>query len=77
LVLGFGSETICPSREIGEAIPVFSFAGIGIEISRRFIGGDFHFQIWEERTFFFGTCEELGVSLELGASSTILLRVGY
>jgi hypothetical protein len=21
-VLGFGSETICPSREIGEAIPV-------------------------------------------------------
>jgi len=23
LVLGFGSETICPSREIGEAIPAF------------------------------------------------------
>jgi len=22
-VLGFGSETICPSREIGEAIPAF------------------------------------------------------
>ena len=43
LVLGFGSETICPSRGIGEAIQGSHLQGFDIDDSEKFIGDNFIF----------------------------------
>jgi hypothetical protein len=69
LVLGFGSETICPSREIGETIPVFHLQVVGIVIQGDLSEKDFIFSFGEEKAFSLARVEGLGVSLGWAHSS--------
>ena len=59
--LGFGSETICPSREIGEAIPDFHLQVLALHFRGDLLEKTSFSNLRRERAFLFGTWEVLGV----------------
>ena len=65
--LGFGSETICPSREIGGAIPVPHLQRFGIVIRGDSLEKNSIFRFGKEGCIPLARVKRLGISLKLGA----------
>jgi hypothetical protein len=77
LVLGFGSETICPSREIGEAIPVFHLQVLALWFREGLLEKISFSDLGREGVFPLARVKSWAFSFELGASSIFPLRVDY
>ena len=66
-MLGFGSETICPSREIGGAIPVPHLQRFGIVIRGDSLEKNSIFRFGKKGRIPLARVKRLGISLKLGA----------